>query len=99
VLELLARRDTELDEDLPEMPLDGPDTQEQLGSDLGVGPPIASEPGNLLLLRGQGVTRGEIEARLAGDIEAWPTNVIRIGRALRIPGIELRALLGFDPAA
>jgi predicted DNA-binding transcriptional regulator AlpA len=40
-----------------------------------------------------------IEARLAGDIEAWPTNVIRIGRTLRIPGIELRALLGFDPAA
>jgi excisionase family DNA binding protein len=40
-----------------------------------------------------------IEARLAGDIGAWPTNVIRIGRTLRIPGIELRALLGFDPAA
>jgi excisionase family DNA binding protein len=40
-----------------------------------------------------------IEARLAGDIEAWPTNVIRIGRTFRIPGIELRALLGFDPAA
>jgi predicted DNA-binding transcriptional regulator AlpA len=40
-----------------------------------------------------------VEARLAGDIEAWPTNIIRIGRTLRIPGIELRALLGFDPAA
>ena len=40
-----------------------------------------------------------VEARLAGDIKAWPTNVIRIGRTLRIPGIELRALLGFDPAA
>lgn len=40
-----------------------------------------------------------IEARLAGDIDAWPTNVIRIGRTLRIPGVELRALLGFDPAA
>jgi excisionase family DNA binding protein len=40
-----------------------------------------------------------IEARLAGDIEAWPTNVIRIGRTLRIPSVELRALLGFDPAA
>jgi excisionase family DNA binding protein len=40
-----------------------------------------------------------IDARLAGDIEAWPTNVIRIGRTLRIPGVELRALLGFDPAA
>jgi hypothetical protein len=40
-----------------------------------------------------------IDARLAGDTEAWPTNVIRIGRTLRIPGVELRALLGFDPAA
>ena len=40
-----------------------------------------------------------IDARLAGDVEAWPTNVIRIGRTLRIPGVELRALLGFDPAA
>jgi hypothetical protein len=40
-----------------------------------------------------------IDARLAGDVEAWPTNVIKIGRTLRIPGVELRALLGFDPAA
>jgi hypothetical protein len=40
-----------------------------------------------------------IDARMAGDVEAWPTNVIRIGRTLRIPGVELRALLGFDPAA
>jgi hypothetical protein len=40
-----------------------------------------------------------VDARLAGDVEAWPTNVIRIGRTLRIPGVELRALLGFDPAA
>jgi excisionase family DNA binding protein len=40
-----------------------------------------------------------IDARLAGDIDAWPTTVIRIGRTLRIPGVELRALLGFDPAA
>ena len=40
-----------------------------------------------------------IEARLAGDLGAWPTNVIRIGRTLRVPGTELGALLGFDPAA
>lgn len=40
-----------------------------------------------------------IEARLAGDIGAWPTSIIRIGRTLRIPDGELRALLGADPAA
>ena len=40
-----------------------------------------------------------IEARLAGDLGAWPTNVIRIGRTLRLPGAELGALLGLDPAA
>jgi predicted DNA-binding transcriptional regulator AlpA len=40
-----------------------------------------------------------IEAHLAGDVQAWPTNVIRIGRTLRIPSSELRALLGYDPAA
>lgn len=40
-----------------------------------------------------------IEARLAGDVTAWPTNVIRVGRTLRIPSGELRALLGHTPAA
>jgi len=40
-----------------------------------------------------------IEARLAGDVGAWPTNVIRVGRTLRIPSGEMLALLGFDPAA
>lgn len=40
-----------------------------------------------------------IDARLAGDLRAWPTNVIRIGRTLRIPSNELMALLGSDPAA
>ena len=40
-----------------------------------------------------------IEARLAGDARAWPTNVIRVGRTLRIPSRELRALLDGDPAA
>ncbi|MHB1614428.1 MAG: helix-turn-helix domain-containing protein [Actinomycetes bacterium] len=40
-----------------------------------------------------------IEARLAGDVRAWPTNVIRVGRTLRIPSSELRVLLGYDPAA
>ena len=40
-----------------------------------------------------------IEARLAGDERAWPTNVIRVGRTLRVPSRELQALLGYDPAA
>ena len=40
-----------------------------------------------------------IGARLAGDVGAWPTNVIRVGRTLRIPSSELRALLDRDPAA
>jgi predicted DNA-binding transcriptional regulator AlpA len=40
-----------------------------------------------------------IEARLGGDEGAWPTSVIRIGRTLRIPTAEVRAVLGYDPAA
>ncbi|MDA8045715.1 MAG: helix-turn-helix domain-containing protein [Actinomycetota bacterium] len=40
-----------------------------------------------------------IDARLRGDSEAWPTNVIRIGRTIRIPSAELRALLRIEPAA
>jgi excisionase family DNA binding protein len=34
-----------------------------------------------------------IAARLGGDIGAWPTKVVRVGRTLRIPTAELRALL------
>ena len=40
-----------------------------------------------------------IEARLAGDLGAWPTNVIRVGRTLRIPTAEIRVVLGLDSAA
>ena len=40
-----------------------------------------------------------IEARVRGDQGAWPTNVIRVGRTLRIPSAELRAVLGVEPAA
>jgi hypothetical protein len=35
----------------------------------------------------------------AGDRSAWPTHVIRIGRIIRIPGAELRAVLGASDAA
>ena len=34
-----------------------------------------------------------IAARLGGDAGAWPTRVVRVGRTLRIPAAELRALL------
>ena len=39
-----------------------------------------------------------IEARLGGNTTAWPTNVIRVGRTLRVPAFELRALLGAHSA-
>lgn len=35
----------------------------------------------------------------AGEGSAWPTHVIRIGRIIRIPGSELRAVLRTGPAA
>lgn len=34
-----------------------------------------------------------------GDRDAWPTHVIRIGRIIRIPATELRAVLGIWSAA
>ena len=35
----------------------------------------------------------------AGETDAWPTHVIRLGRVVRIPAAELRAVLGLpDPA-
>lgn len=34
-----------------------------------------------------------IAARLAGDLGAWPTKVVRVGRTLRIPSAELSAVL------
>jgi len=38
-----------------------------------------------------------IAARLSGDIGAWPTRVVRVGRTLRIPVAELRAVLAVTP--
>jgi hypothetical protein len=35
----------------------------------------------------------------AGERSAWPTHVIRIGRIIRIPGEEIRAVLRSHPAA
>ncbi|MDA8269738.1 MAG: hypothetical protein M0013_15470 [Actinomycetota bacterium] len=69
-------------------------------------PPAAALPGTItvpaaasLLGVSKSAAYRAIEARLAGDERAWPTNVIRVGRTLRIPSSELRALLGYDPAA
>lgn len=35
----------------------------------------------------------------AGDPDAWPTHVIRIGRIIRIPAGEVLAMLGVTSAA
>src|SRR5512132_675342 len=46
-----SRVDPELAEDLVQVPLDRARTEEELGTDLRVGEPVAGEPGDLLLLR------------------------------------------------
>jgi len=50
-IKVTARLDLELAEDLAEMPLHRPRAKEQLSTDLGVRPSIASQLGYLLLLR------------------------------------------------
>src|SRR5919204_3665454 len=50
-VELVARADAELAEDLVQVVLDGARADEQLGADLWVGEPFASEPRDLFLLR------------------------------------------------
>jgi hypothetical protein len=52
-VELGARGDAELAEDLPEVVLDGVCADEQAGADLGVRQPVAGQPGYLSLLGGQ----------------------------------------------
>lgn len=42
--------------------------------------------------------RRRIARHELGDRDAWPTNVIRIGRIIRIPAAGLRAMLGVDDA-
>src|SRR4051794_15584961 len=70
VVELAARTDAELGEDVAQMPLDGARADEQLRADLGIRAPIARQAGDLRLLRGElvarlhraladGLTRGE----------------------------------------
>src|SRR5271156_4101024 len=53
LVELAAGADVELGEHLAQMPLHGAGPDEQLRADLGVGPPVARQPGDLPLLRGQ----------------------------------------------
>jgi hypothetical protein len=52
-VELLARADLELGEDLAQVPLDGARAYEQLGADLLVRQPVAGEPSDLRFLRGE----------------------------------------------
>src|SRR5580700_5468015 len=53
LVELAAGADVELGEHLAQVPLHGAGPDEQLRADLGVGPPVACQPGDLSLLRGQ----------------------------------------------
>jgi len=62
--------------------------------------PCASLPGTIsvpeaasLLGVSKSAAYRAIDARLSGDTGAWPTNIIRIGRTIRIPSSELQALL------
>src|SRR3954447_11664272 len=57
VTERPARADAELGEHLLEVPFDGARAEEELGADLRVRPPVAREPGDVLLLRGELVAR------------------------------------------
>src|SRR6185295_7800030 len=53
VLETLPRRDPQLDEHLPQMPFDGTGGDEQFRSYLRIGVTVSSQPGDVLLLRGE----------------------------------------------
>src|SRR5258705_9371808 len=57
--ELAARGDAELAEDVAQVPFDRPRGQEQLGADLPVGQARPGQPGDLGLLRGELVVRGD----------------------------------------
>src|SRR5262245_17811935 len=58
-VEAVSRIDSQLAEDLVQVPLDRARTEEQLGADLRVGEPVAGEPGDLLLLRREVLDRTE----------------------------------------
>src|SRR3954467_9132164 len=60
---LLARADTELGEDVMQMPLDRANTDEKLRSDLRIRQDVPRETGDLLLLRSQLAAR--LDAALA----------------------------------
>src|ERR1700731_3175290 len=74
LVELATGADVELGEHLAQVPLHGAGPDEQLRADLGVGPPLARQPGDLLLLRGQ--LRARILVPLAyplpGGLELTP---------------------------
>ena len=66
-VELAARGDAELGEDLAQVVLDGVRADEQPGADLRVGQPVAGQPGDLGLLGGQLLVPGG-GAALAGGL-------------------------------
>ena len=67
-VELVARADVELGENLVQVILDGPRTDEHPSADLDVRQPVAGEPRDLPLLGGELVARldGALANRLAG---------------------------------
>src|SRR5829696_2477493 len=82
VAQRAARADAELGEHLLEVPFDGAWAEEELGADLRVRPPVASEPGDVLLLWGELVARvlAPLAYLLAGRQQLVPGT---LGEALR----------------
>jgi hypothetical protein len=69
-----------------------PGVDNPLGSQLYPGTMTVPEAARLLGVSKSAAYRA-IAVRLGGDTGAWPTRVVRVGRTLRIPAAELRALL------
>src|SRR3954447_26426702 len=103
VAQIVARPDPELREHLAQVPLDGARTDEELGADLGIRPPIGGEARDLSLLRGELVTclDAPLAHRLAGSRQLSPS---ALGEAVHshggvglMRGAQLHARL--DPPA
>jgi hypothetical protein len=97
--ELVAGADAELGENLPEVVGDGGGADEQLRGDLRVGGPLAGQPGDQRLLRGQdvGCPGGAFERLRAGRAQLGPRpfgerlhtdgGEQRVGAAQLFPGV------------
>src|SRR6266545_5751360 len=101
--ELGASGDVELGEDLPEVVVDRPRAQEELGRHLAVGRPFSDEADDLELLRGELGQRARIAlaSGLAGDAQLHARPLRPGGGAELLEGGERRAqvLAGVSSAA